>query len=294
MTVVNQHRLGVLLVVGSAIAYSTAGFFTRLIPLDVWTLLFWRGLFGGAFMLLLIFWRRRRQSRQPAGWIAAPNWLIAGISAIGMVFYINALRAAPVADVALIYAAVPFVTAFVAWMTIGERCPLRTILASLAALLGVAVMVGGGLKGGYWWGDLLAFGMTVAMAGLTVAIRRDRHVDTLATSTAACFLGCLVALPWATLLRITPGELGLLALFGISQMGLGMLLLTAGTKRVSASESALLGTLDVPLAPLWVWLAFDETIDPLTWLGGGLVLLAVIADIAFANHRHASKAAATA
>jgi drug/metabolite transporter (DMT)-like permease len=294
MAAANQHRLGILLVLGSAIAYSTAGFFTRLIPLDVWTLLFWRGLFGGVFMILLMIWRERRADARQINWITRPSWLIAGISAIGMVFYINALRAAPVADVALIYAAVPFVTAFLAWMVIGERSQWRTILASLVALFGVAVMVGGGVKGGYWWGDLLALGMTVAMASLTVAIRRDRHVDTLATSAAACFLGCLVALPWATLLRITPGEFALLAVFGVSQMGLGMLLLTAGTKRVSASESALLGTLDVPLAPLWVWLAFNETVGSFTWIGGGLVLLAVIADVVIANQRDSSKAAATA
>ncbi len=155
----NPHRLGVVLVAGSAVAYSTAGFFTRLIPLDVWTLLFWRGLFAGGFMLLLMIWRWQRQGGRQSWSMAWPDWLIAGISATGMVFYINALRAAPVADVALIYASVPFVTAFVAWVTIGERSPRRTIFASLAALLGVGVMVGGGLAGGYWRGDILAFGL---------------------------------------------------------------------------------------------------------------------------------------
>ncbi len=132
------------------------------------------------------------------------------------------------------------------------------------------------------------------MAALTVAIRRYRHVDTLKISAAACFLGCLAASPLARIEAIPLPDLGLLALFGVTQMGLGMLLLTAGTKRISATESALLGTLDVPLAPLWVWLAFDETIAPLTWLGGGIVLLAVLADIILSSNHQGSKAAATA
>ena len=38
----NDHRLGVLFILASAVAFSTAGFFARLIELDVSTVLFWR------------------------------------------------------------------------------------------------------------------------------------------------------------------------------------------------------------------------------------------------------------
>jgi hypothetical protein len=46
----NQNLLGCLLIAASAIAYSTAGLFTHLIDLDIWTVLFWRGLFAGIFI----------------------------------------------------------------------------------------------------------------------------------------------------------------------------------------------------------------------------------------------------
>ena len=35
-------------------AYSSAGFFTRLTHLDAWTMLFWRGLFAGLMILCVI------------------------------------------------------------------------------------------------------------------------------------------------------------------------------------------------------------------------------------------------
>jgi drug/metabolite transporter (DMT)-like permease len=41
-----QRYLGWLIVALSAVAWSTAGFFTRLIDEDVWTILFWRGVFS--------------------------------------------------------------------------------------------------------------------------------------------------------------------------------------------------------------------------------------------------------
>ena len=40
-----------MLITASAIAFSLAGLFTRLIDLDVWTVLFWRALFGGISFL---------------------------------------------------------------------------------------------------------------------------------------------------------------------------------------------------------------------------------------------------
>jgi len=42
---------GVVLVTGAAVAWSTAGYFTRLIPVDLWTLVFWRNVFGGLFIV---------------------------------------------------------------------------------------------------------------------------------------------------------------------------------------------------------------------------------------------------
>jgi hypothetical protein len=46
----DRSLIGTVLVAGSAVAYSSAGFFTRLIDLDTATLWFWRGLFAGLFM----------------------------------------------------------------------------------------------------------------------------------------------------------------------------------------------------------------------------------------------------
>jgi len=50
----SQHRLGIALVVAAAVAWSTAPFFTRLLPHDSWTILFWRGLFGGGMIMVLM------------------------------------------------------------------------------------------------------------------------------------------------------------------------------------------------------------------------------------------------
>ena len=55
-----EHRqrkrgTGILLNIGAAVAYSAAGLFTRVIDRDVWTLLFWRGLFSALFLGALLW-----------------------------------------------------------------------------------------------------------------------------------------------------------------------------------------------------------------------------------------------
>jgi hypothetical protein len=58
----DRHAQGILLITLSAVAYSSAGFFTRLIHLDAWTMLFWRGLFAGLMILCVIVVQERRNT----------------------------------------------------------------------------------------------------------------------------------------------------------------------------------------------------------------------------------------
>jgi drug/metabolite transporter (DMT)-like permease len=78
---------------------------------------------------------------------------------------------------------------------------------------------------------------------------------------------------------VGPMDLLNLALFGITQFGLGLLLLTLGARLISATESALMNALEGPLAPFWVWLAFREVPSPATLAGGVIVMIAVSAHI---------------
>ena len=50
----SQHHLGLVLVTAAAVAWSTAPFFTRLLPFDSWTILFWRGVFGGGSIVAFL------------------------------------------------------------------------------------------------------------------------------------------------------------------------------------------------------------------------------------------------
>jgi drug/metabolite transporter (DMT)-like permease len=52
-----------------------------------------------------------------------------------------------------------------------------------------------------------------------------------------------------------------------------------GSRLLPSAEAALISTLETPLMPFWIWLAFQETPTLRALLGGALVMGAVIADI---------------
>src|SRR2546426_2177551 len=274
-----EHWLGMLLTTGSAIAYSTAGFFTRLIHLDAWTVLFWRGAFAGLFLAGFIVWQNRRGTLAAARAIGVPGVVAASLSTLATIFFINAFRRTSVADVTIIFAATPLVTASIAWLWLGERGRWATLLASAAALLGVVVMVGGATREGHLFGDLLAIGTTLCMAMMMILIRKHRETPMLPAACLSAFLCPLAVWPVAAPGNVRPTDMGYLALFGTTQFGLGLLLLTLGTRLISATESALVSALEAPLAIVWVWLAFKEVPALTTFAGGAIVMAAVSAYI---------------
>jgi drug/metabolite transporter (DMT)-like permease len=243
-------------------------------------LLFWRGVFAGVFISAVIAFQERGRVWQAWRAIGRDGLAIALLSALATICFLNALRLSAVADVMVIDAMIPFFTAGIAWLLIGEREDKATLLATLVAVAGVGVMAGPAISGGRWLGDLVALAMALFMATVLVLIRRKRAVNMLPAVGLSAFLCAALVLPFAHPLAVDAKQFGLLALFGTTQFGMGLLLLALGTPLVSATRGALLGVLQTPLGTLWVWLAFGETPAVATLIGGGLVLAAVVADIA--------------
>jgi drug/metabolite transporter (DMT)-like permease len=279
----DSGQTGALLVAAAAVAFSTAGLFTRLIACDVWTMLFWRGLFGGLLIAGYIVWHHRGATPKAFAAIGWAGLLVAACSTVATICFVTALRQTTVADVTVIYATAPFVAASIAWVWTRERQSPMTLLASAIALLGVTVMFGAAFSAGNALGDLLALAMTVLMALMMVIIRRNKQISMLPAACLSAFACAMVVVPLAHPGNITTQDFALLGLFGTTQFGLGLLLLTIGSRLISATRASLLANLELPFAPLLVWSVLGEIPSELTCIGGSVIFAAVILDLA-ANH----------
>ncbi|MCK1323233.1 MULTISPECIES: DMT family transporter [unclassified Bradyrhizobium] len=277
----SERGLGIALVISAAIAWSTAPFFTRLLPFDPWTILFWRGVFGGSLIsVFLVLMQGRGALRQ----LVAPGrggLLVASLSTLGMVSFIPALQMTKVMNVAVLISTQPFVAAALAWLWLGEAVTWRTLIASLVAFGGVAITVGGIEAGADVGGVALSCFMVLAISAMTVVIRRYQETSMVAAAALSNFLGSLVSLPFAhDLVHIDSANLAILAMFGCFQVALGLTFYMLGSRLLPSSQASLIATLETPLMPFWIWIAFREIPAVHALVGGALVIGAVVADIA--------------
>lgn len=270
-----QHRIGLILAASAALCWSTSGLFVRGISSDLMTMLFWRGLFSGSAVFALFFFIERGRSIAVLRTLGWPALGVALLSAMSMIAGISALRFTTVADAMVIYATVPFVTAALAYVVIGEKPSRSTLIGSTVALIGVGVMLWGAKMGGSLLGQFFAVLMTLGMAGFSTIMRKHRDVPMLPAMAASAWICSLACVWFAAPLSISTHDLLLCAAFGIVQNASGLALYTFASKRIPAAEATLLAALEVPFTPLWVFVFLGETPSIQTLVGGGIVLAAL-------------------
>ncbi|MFT3872856.1 MAG: EamA family transporter [Nocardioides sp.] len=278
-TPAENPSLGVVMVAGAAVAWSTAGFFTHLIDIGTFATVVWRNVFGGLFLTGWLVATQRRRAWHAVASLKKAGWIAALCNGLSMICYLGALRHTSVTNVVVIYATAPFVAAAMAYGLSRERPSRRVLLAGGVALIGVCVTMTGSTGRAGRLGDLLAVGMTVGLALFTVVARQHPERSMTAASCLSAWIGALIALPFAGTLAVTPVESVQLALFGVVSFGLGLILYSTGARHIPAARSSLIAALDTPLAPLWVWLGFGLRPAPASVIGGLMVIAAVVWNI---------------
>ena len=275
---------GIFLVAASAIVWSFGGAIARFIHVeDSWTIVFWRSAFAAAFLIAFMLVRDG-----PRGTIALLLGMGFGGIGVALCFaaastaFVVALAHTTVANILLMQAGGPLIAALLTWTLFGDKISAGTWGAIAAVIVGVAVMVSGSLSGNMSpLGDGLALMISIALATATVITRRHAHVR----MTPAVFLAMTIACCTAALIRpprlVEPGDFALLFAFGALNLGLGLSLFVTGARLIPAALAALVGTIEPVLGPVWVWIVHGEIPGHRTLIGGSLVLLALLAHLAF-------------
>ncbi|WP_151704257.1 DMT family transporter [Nitrincola alkalilacustris] len=287
--ITSELRLGILLVFGAAFVWSFGGTFGRLLNVeDSWTVVFWRSVWAGLF--LISFMLLRNGLRETLVMFRSMGWPGIGVGlcfATASTSFVVALNHTTVANILLIQAGVPLIAALIAWILFRERVSGPTWLAIAVVILGVGVMVSESFTGKVSpIGDSLALVIAFCFAIATVITRRYSHVR---MAPAVC-LGTVIAAVLAALM--TSGfatstlDMGILFAFGALNLGLGLALFVTGARLLPSPVAALIGTAEPMLGPLWVWLFLNEIPGVSTLIGGGIILTALLAHLTWQMLHH--------
>jgi drug/metabolite transporter (DMT)-like permease len=275
-----DRRRGRLLVAAAAVCWSAGGLMVRLVDTDPWTTVFWRGVFCASFLTAVTALRERRETGRVLAAMGSTGLAVAVCLAIASTCFIMALHRTAVANVLIIQSLSPFMAGLLGWAWMGERVAGRTWIAMSVALLGSGIMLSRYFHAadvtGSLGGDLLAFTVALSFATAIVLLRRGRQVQMLPAAGLAALLTSLFASMAARPGSADARDLILLAVFGAGQLGLGMILFTAGARRIPVAEASLIAVLESVLGPLWVWLLLGEN-PGLPSIVGGVIVLAALA-----------------
>lgn len=268
-----EHIRGVLIVAAGVLLISFDVLLVRLAGVDGWNVSFWRGLLMALALTPFCvrgLMRSERLFENKKGVLLAA--LMMALSSLGLVLAFTLTRAA---NAVVILSAAPLFAALFSRWFLQERCPPRTWLAIVVCMAGVVWVMRGSIGGGDLLGDLLAVVATIFVGGYFTVFRRYPELSRSAVIVSGGVMLTLFAVPLATPFVLPQASYGWLALSGLVQMPISLLLITVGTRFLPATEVSLFLLLETILAPIWVWLVIGE-VPPEATLAGGVLILATL------------------
>jgi drug/metabolite transporter (DMT)-like permease len=268
----------VALMVAAPVMWSSAGVVTRHIErAEALEQVFWRSFFAFAFVCIFLAFGRRNplkavRAAGPAGLFSGAMW------AVMFTAFVIALSLTTTANALVVMSIAPLLTVVCARIVLSDPIPLRTWIAALAAMAGIAFMFGSSMENTqHVDGMIVALLIPVASALNVVALRKhSARVDLIPAVMLGGAMSALIALPLALPISASGKDLALLAFLGVFQLGLPCMFLVMASRALYAPEIALLGLLEVVLGPLWAWLGAGESPANTTLIGGAVVLVALM------------------
>ena len=92
-----------------------------------------------------------------------------------------------------------------------------------------------------------------------------------------------MVLPFTDFVHTSQGDIAWLWLYGMLNIGVGFGLFLLGVRRVKTVLASLICMIEIPLAPLWTYALFGEQVSGQSLAGGAVILLAVLANLAWST-----------
>jgi drug/metabolite transporter (DMT)-like permease len=269
---VHERRKGILLIVFTALLWSSGGLGIKAISDPPLKVTFYRSLFA-AIALFALFgrevWGRRR-------WKSTGLFIFAIISYCGcLTTFVAATKMTTAANaIFLQYAGVVWVLLFSPIVT-HEPMRLRDAIAIAAAIGGMALFFVGRLETRGMTGNAMALVSSVFFAALILCLRRENQ----AAQSAIIWGNLALAVALLPFVRhdlaLTTRSFVVLLLLGLFQIGLAYVLFVRGLKYVTATQASLTGMLEPIANPLWVFLFLGERPSVFAIAGAAVVLCAI-------------------
>ncbi len=263
-----ERRKAIILLVITAILWSTSGVFVKAINWGPVSILAGRGIFTSLVFLLYM----RRLPKNITRW----TLLAAGGSIVTQFLFVTSTKLTTAANAIFLQYTAPVYVVLLAFWLLREK-PSRTDWISMVIIfLGLILFFGDQLSPTGFYGNILAVLSGVTSAIMMVSFRAQKDATPEDSILIASLVLVIVGFPSILKESQTLTNWSIIGYLGIIQIGLAFILFTKGIKHIPALEANLIGTLEPVFNPVWVYLFLGEKMGKFALLGGLVVLTGVI------------------
>ena len=243
---------------------------------DVWQILLIRSIFFIIALTAFLFLTYKKKTIKIIKESGFPA-IVAGLFlSLSFVAYVVAMSKTTVANVVFIISTQTIFLALFGFLFLKEKITLKGLIAITLAFAGMLVMVGDSINQGTLFGNLVAFAIPINFTILVMIIRKFPDLDMVPAIFYSGVFSGVYGLLLASNLTFSTNDILMGFLLGVPQLAFGFICVTIGTKTTKAVTVGLLMLLETIFAPIWVWIFLNEVPPSSVFLGGAIIISAVI------------------
>ena len=268
---------GYILLLFGGFCLSWGGFIIRSFEdASVWQILFLRSFFFLLALTAFLLVTYKKNTFNIIKESGLPGLLGGFVLSFSFVAFVVAMSNTTVANVVFIISTQTMFLAIFGYFYLKEKVSLIGLISILLAMSGIVIMVGDSISGGSLFGNIVALAIPINFAILVMIIRKNTKVDMVPAIFYSGIFSLIYGFFLAESFEFTKHDLWMGFLLGVPQLAVSFICITIGSRTVESATVGILMLMETLCAPLWVWLFLNEIPPISVFIGGAVIISAII------------------
>ncbi len=268
---------GYMLLLFGGFCLSWGGFIIRSFQeANVWQILFLRSFFFIIALILFLSLTYKNKVFKVIKDSGIPGILGGFVMSFSFIAFIVAMNNTTVANVVFIISTQTMFLAIFGFFYLKEKVSLIGSSSIFLAMSGILIMVGDSISSGSLFGNLVALVIPINFAIYVMIIRKNSNLDMVPAMLYSGIFSLIYGAILSKSFEFTSHDLFMGFLLGVPQLALGFICITIGSRTTASATVGLLMLMETLCGPLWVWLFLSEIPPISVFIGGAVIISAII------------------
>jgi len=268
----NKHLKGLLIAFFGILILSPDAALVRLANSDSWTILFWRGIFFAAGIIVILLITYRSKALNEVINIGKVGVLIGFLTALGGTSFILAIHYTSIAKTLVIISTSPIMVAIVSLVMLKEKPALYTWISMIIIFFGIYIVMAGDTSGMNLMGNIFALTSVVIGGFSFTLLRKYNNVNMIPAMAVNGLVIALIGFIIADSLVLSSQSMLYVFASGIV-VAISFTLITIAPRYITAPEVAMFFPLGTVLGTLIAWIMIKEEPSSNALIGGSIVII---------------------